>query len=486
MKVSNILTELEIFRFKFSYYQHQIASQMNQSDEILTKKVLQLRNLFPEIAVGNQLDCDKLRRLLGQYALCNGETNPFSWSGKYQAAEQAQTDTEKSFQLNPDESFNYQTTENLYIQGDNIDVLKAMLSSDSEIGNMAQTIKMIYIDPPYNTGKQFIYSDKFCTPAGKAESNDSTIAQSHASWLNMIYPRLILSQKLLVPAGAIFISIDDTEVMNLRKICDEIYGESNFVADFIWLTTQGAQGILRKQMVVENHEHILCYAKDAQQFVFRGKKRSTDTFANPDKDPRGLWKRQYLQRFGQGFQQRTITNPANGKQYTFETPYTEEKMNALIADNRIIFPRGKGYPARKEFFCEYSQHQQLTTYLGLYSTKANTEQLNKLFDGVRIFNSPKPTALIQFLIEAVTDTQDTVLDFFSGSATTAEAVLKLNAQDGGNRRFIMVQIPESCSPKTEAYKAGYTDICQIGKERIRRVIAQLETASNQPGFRVYQ
>ena len=227
-------------------------------------------------------------------------------------------------------------------------------------------------------------------------------------------------------------------------------------------------------MLVANHEHILCYAKDERQFTFRGIERSDETFSNPDNDPRGLWKRQYLQRFGRGFTQRTIVDPNTGRSYTFPTPYSEQKINELIADNRIIFPKRRGYPCRKEFYNEYPRRQQITTFLGLFSTKTNTQRINRLFDGVRIFNTPKPTELLECLIDATTDANDVILDFFSGSGTTGHAVINLNRRQQTKRQFILIQSSESCDENSDAYKAGYHTIFDIGLERIRRVNKQNE------------
>lgn len=289
----------------------------------------------------------------------------------------------------------------------------------------------------------------------------------------MIYPRLRIARTLLTEDGALCISIDNHELANLEKVCNEVLGEQNFVCRFGWETKKAAQGMATANMIVDNQESIYVYAKNIDKFCFRGLDRDDGNgFSNPDNDPRGLWKRQYLQRLGQGLPIRTIVDPSNGNVFSFETPYAQEKLNRWIEENRIIFPTDTSkYPARKEFLCEYENLQQLVTALGLYPTKATTEKLYNMFAGTKIFTNPKPDTLIHFIIQQCTYNSDDiniVLDFFSGSATTAHAVMQLNAEDGGNRRFIMVQLPEPCAEKTEAYKAGYQNICEIGKERIRR------------------
>jgi adenine-specific DNA-methyltransferase len=301
-------------------------------------------------------------------------------------------------------------------------------------------IDVIYIDPPYNTekskeegndykeeveAKKFIYRDKF----------------TRDGWLNMMNERLKLAKKLLSDKGVIFISIDDTEQAYLKVLCDEIFGESNFIVVFNWQTTDGAQGIPTKQLVSPNHEYVLCYTKDKNAgFKFAGLGRQQDSgFKNPDNDARGRWKRQYLQRFGLGFTEKTIIDPKTNISFTFETPYTQDNLNDMIKDNRIIFPKQKTqYPAFKEFLSEYENNRQITSSLGLYPTKSFTEEFNTIFNGKRVFNNPKPVPLIKFLIKQANNVNATILDFFAGSGTTGQAVMELNAEDEGNRKFVLV------------------------------------------------
>ena len=295
----------------------------------------------------------------------------------------------------------------------------------------------------------------------------------------------MLARNLLTDDGVILISINEYETSNLSKICEEAFGRENFVCRFGWETKKAAQGMTTANMVVDNQESIYVYAKQIGMFKFRGLDRDeTNGFSNPDKDPRGLWKRQYLQRLGQGLPVRTIVDPDTGNEFSFETPYAQDKLNRWIEEKRIIFPSDPTkYPARKEFLSEYENRQQLVTSIGLFATKSTTEKLYNIFDGIKIFSNPKPDTLMYFIIQQCAKSPDSiVLDFFSGSATTAHAVMQLNAEDGGHRKFIMVQLPEPCDEKSEAYKAGYKNICEIGKERIRRAGEKIKESLREYGY----
>ncbi|MBR4984265.1 MAG: site-specific DNA-methyltransferase [Proteobacteria bacterium] len=401
------------------------------------------------------------------------ERYAFEWLGR-QRAEQASLEPSACV-LKPcrELSRNWETTEHIYINGDNLDALKLLKAQ------YCGCVRMIYIDPPYNSGADRMYNDRFRDPVvdqkrrgrnGSDANRKDIEGRNHSRWLSMMYARLRVARDLLAEDGAIFISIDDHEHANLRRLCDEIFGSENYICCFVWDTKKAGQGMATAHMVVNNHEYIYVYAKNGSHFSFKGVPRDPKNgFSNPDNDPRGPWKRQYLQRFGLGLPERTVTDPKTGIAYTFETPYTQEKLDFWVREARIIFPRSKyKYPVKKEFLNEYEHPQQLTTDLGLFSTKSATEKLYDLFGGVKIFANAKPVELIRFLVSQATraDRQDIVLDFFSGSATTAHAVMQLNAEDSGNRRFIMVQMPESCSPKSEAFRAGCRDIFEIGRKRI--------------------
>ena len=486
-----------------------------ESADMIGKNVEKIAELFPECVteaadqdgkIRRLVDFEKLREILSGDVAEEPERYDFTWVGKSAALAEAHAPIRKTLRPCPKESRDWDTTQNLYIEGDNLDVLK--LLQESYLGQ----IKMIYIDPPYNTGSDaFIYSDSYKMESKEYESqislfdeeknklfkeNNESNPRFHSDWCSMIYSRLVLARNLLRKDGAIFISIDDNELVNLRRICDEVFGEKNFISVLNWNTKKAAQGMTTAHMIVDNHEYVLVYAKESSNFKFYGLDRDeTNGFSNPDNDPRGLWKRQYLQRLGQGLPTRTIVDPATGNRFSFETPYTQEKLDQWIVEGRIIFPRDPSkYPARKEFLTEYENRQQLVTSLGLYATKSTTEKLYGLFNNIKIFTNPKPDNLIKFLVEQGAKLEGIVLDFFSGSATTAQAVMELNNQNQNNGddslQYILVQLPERCNEKSEAYRAGYKTISDIGKERIRLVGDQLVkntgllASSLDVGFRV--
>jgi site-specific DNA-methyltransferase (adenine-specific) len=388
-----------------------------------------------------------------------------------------------------------QNSENIFITGDNLDALKHLENAYSG------KVDVIYIDPPYNTGNDgFVYADNFKFSDEELKEKlgltDTEISRvralngksSHSAWLTFMLPRLMIAKRLLSDTGVIFISIDDNEQASLKNIMDEIFGERSFICLFNWQTKKAAQGMTTENMVVPNTEYILCYAKNRNLFRFKGIKRTGNNgFSNPDNDPRGLWKRQQLQRFGQGLSVKKIINPDTGDVFEFETPYTEEKINKWISENRIIFPEDIGkFPVRKEFLNEYENDQQLITALGLFATKATTQKLYGLFDNAKIFTNPKPDSLIKFLAGALYNKPEgnLILDFFAGSATTADAVMQLNKEDGGNRKYILVQLPEKVSKNSEAEKAGYKTIDQISRERIIRAAAKIGDNSGFKHFRL--
>ncbi|MFZ1934467.1 MAG: site-specific DNA-methyltransferase [Thermoguttaceae bacterium] len=486
-----------------------------RSHDIAEDKRLDILRLLPEIRTeGGKIDFERLKLALGEAADVGRERYGMNWPGKAECFKTIQAPSLGTLRPRPEESVNFDTTENLIIEGDNLEVLK--LLQKSYLGK----VKMIYIDPPYNTGNDFIYPDDFSENlltylryTGQLDlegkrfgTNLDTDGRFHSKWLNMMYPRLYLARNLMRDDGVIFVSIDDKEVENLRAVMNEVFGEENFIAAFVWTTKKGAQGIPTSHLVVSNHEYIMAYAKNEQCFRFLGLDREEGDFANPDDDPRGLWKRQYLQRFGQGFKERTIVNPKNGMVFKFETPYTQDKMEEWIRDGRIIFPEdSKNYPARKEFLSEYENRKQLVTYLDLFPTKASTERLYALFDGSKIYPNPKPDKLIQFLVQVTSATTgDIILDFFAGSGTTAHAVLNQNVADGVRRKYILVQLPEptrtqnddSSWVETEASRRGLLTISAVTRDRVRRAgqaiakeadgkLALKETSQPDLGFRAF-
>ena len=456
--------------------------------DIVAANIRQLRQLFPEAFTEKKVDFKVLKEILGEYVDDSTERYNFTWNGKSKARMLAQTPSIGTLRPCKKESSDWDTTQNLFIEGDNLEVLKLLQKS------YHKKVKMIYIDPPYNTGKDFVYKDNFKDNVknykeitGQVDGdgrnysiNPETSGRYHTDWLNMMYPRLKLARNLLKDNGVIFISIDDKEISNLRKMCDEIFGEENFVCCFNWQTKKGAQGMQTNNMVVSNHEYILVYAREINAFSFLGENRTEQGFSNPDNDLRGPWKRQYLQRLGQGLPKRAIRNPENGMEWCFETPYTQENLDVWVAEKRIIFPETKDhYPARKEFLREYKTQKQLVTHLGLYATKSNTEKLHEIFDGYKIFPNPKPDELLESLTKVTSGKDDVILDFFAGSATTACVTMQLNVKDDGKRKFIMVQLPEKCDEKSEAFSAGYENIAKIGKKENRNYSGDL-------GFKVFK
>ena len=469
-----------------------------ESLNITEEKLARLRELLPEAFSEGKVDWEKLRIALGEEKEFSDERYHLNWAGKTDAFRSLQAPTTATLAPCPEESVDFDGSDNVFIEGENLEALKIL--QKSYFGK----VKMIYIDPPYNTGNDhFIYPDRFAeskdaylkrvgdrdeqgfvTRAGLFSKNNRENGHFHSNWLSMIYPRLFLARNLLREDGVIFVSIDDNEAHNLRMVMNEIFGEENFINQFIWTSKKGAQGMQTKYAVVSNHEYILVYSKHCDHFNYLGIERSKDSFSNPDQDDRGIWKRQYLQRLGQNLPKRTVTDPNTGKEYSFETPYTQQKLDTWVVEDRIIFPANeKGYPARKEFYNEYKNKQQLITSLGLFPTKASTERLYALFNKEKIFTNPKPEELLSFLVKSTTTANDIILDFFAGSCTIAHAVMQLNASDRGNRRFICVQMPEPCDKKSGAFKAGYKTIADIGKERIRRVIKNDDL---DVGFKVFK
>lgn len=468
-----------------------------ESPDMTAQNIDRIAALFPNCVteasdghggIKRAVNFELLKQMLSPDVVDGDEAYEFTWVGKKAAIVEANKPIRKTLRPCVAESKDWDTTENLYIEGNNLEVLK--LLQESYLGK----VKMIYIDPPYNTGNDFIYADDFMRSQEEENEqmgmydedenrlfkNTDTNGRFHSDWCSMIYSRLMLARNLLTDDGVILISINEYETSNLSKICEEAFGRENFVCRFGWETKKAAQGMTTANMVVDNQESIYVYAKQIGMFKFRGLDRDeTNGFSNPDKDPRGLWKRQYLQRLGQGLPVRTIVDPDTGNEFSFETPYAQDKLNRWIEEKRIIFPSDPTkYPARKEFLSEYENRQQLVTSLGLFATKSTTEKLYNIFDGIKIFSNPKPDTLMYFIIQQCAKSPDSiVLDFFSGSATTANAVMQLNAEDGGHRKFIMVQLPEPCDEASEAYKAGYKTICEIGKERIRRAGDKIKSES---------
>jgi adenine-specific DNA-methyltransferase len=472
-----------------------------KSMDLVKANIESLKQLFPEVVTEGKIDFEKLKLVLGEEIEKRNERYEFIWHGKTQAMKIAQTPSTGTLRQDKASSKNWEKTENLYIEGDNLEVLK--LLQKSYFGK----IKMIYIDPPYNTGKDFVYKDDFRDNIKNykelteqtMKANTETNGRYHTDWLNMMYPRLKLARNLLREDGAIFISIDDTEVPNLRKLCDEVFGENNFVTTFIW--QRAFAPVNMNKFASRNHDFILCYAKKIDSLLLYGLSRSEDAdgrYSNPDNDPRGPWMSDNL----------TVGPVVKEKVYEIITPsgrrvlppegrcwvLTKERFEEYRKDNRIWFGKdGNNVPRLKRFLSEVkSTITPLTvwTYQEVSHSQDAKKELKELFDDQSVMDYPKPVKLMRRILELSTRDNDIVLDFFSGSATTAHAVLQLNAEDGGNRKFIMVQLPELTDEKSEAYKAGYKNICEIGKERIRRagekIVQEKGKTDLDIGFKVFK
>lgn len=438
----------------------------------------------PELAI----DFEKLQAELSNDIIGEGEERyQFTWPDKRASNRLANTPTTMTLRPCRKESEDFDHTQNLYIEGDNLDVLKVL--RETYLGK----VKMIYIDPPYNTGNDFVYNDDFAQNREEFEEtsglfdeggnqtldpmqrNTESNGRFHTDWLNMMYPRLKVAKDLLTKDGVIFISIDDNELGNLRKCGDEIFGKSQFLACFVW--KRRSSSAMDKSKCSVDHEYILAYKMPGFK-NFRGIDKNYKGYANPDNDPRGPWTTGDLTVGMTGDmrpnQYYDLIDPKTGivykPNYNRVWSYIPESMDMLIKDNRIVFPNDPNKrPMKKRFASELdSDTNPQSTWLediGL-NTEA-TRQINEIFS-LSLFNYSKPLSLVKKLVQQTTTKEDYVLDFFSGSATTAHAVMQLNAEDRGNRKFIMVQLPEKTDEKSEAYKAGYKNICEIGKERIRR------------------
>lgn len=480
-----------------------------------------LRAVFPECFAEGKLDIDKLLSLCGEYIDNDFEKYKFEWKGKAECLKLAQKRSTGTLRPCPEESVNWDSTQNLYIEGDNLEVLKLLQTA------YYRKVKMIYIDPPYNTGNDFVYADDFAAPMARykevtqqtTKSNPETMGRFHTNWLNMMYPRLRLAANLLRDDGVIFISIDDNEATNLKRLCDETFGEENFAGQFPWRKRTAKSDV--PFGISQDYEWVLCYAKSNEYTACL--EGGTRKYFESDDLPGKPWRIHDLTKQTSASERPnsffTMIDPKTGKEYPANPnrtwAITEETFRKYLSENRIVFPDDYDFlniskPAFRYFkeddmkkagdrFGFIPVSTKLPDNIGM--TQDGTKEITDLFEN-KVFGFPKPIELIKYFIKATTSARpndnDIVLDFFSGSATTAHAVMQLNAEDGGNRRFILVQLPEICDENSEAFKAGYKNICEIGKERIRRAGMKLsETAEQmqigddekQPldiGFRVFK
>lgn len=488
------------------------------SMDIVQDNIEKLKQIFPEIFTEGKIDFQVLKQLLGEHIENDKERYSFTWKGKTQARQIAQDTSTGTLRPDKDNSKDWENTENIYIEGDNLEVLKLLQKS------YHGKIKMIYIDPPYNTGKDFVYKDNFKDnlknylditgqigeEGQKLTTNSDTNGRYHSDWLNMMYPRLKLARNLLTDDGVIFISIDDNEQENLKKICDEIFGEENFQGMVVRNTGTPTGGGNRS--IVNEIDLILIYSK-TKNCVINGVPLTEDEKKIYDREDKfGRYLVRSLRRTG-GEDRRedrpTMFYPIvapNGEEiypigptgYESRWICGKEKYEELKKENLIEFQyneKENKWQVMQKFYLEGRLKQPSNLWKNIEGNKKGTREIRELFDGNKIFDFPKPVQLILYALQLITSSSDIILDFFSGSATTAHAVMQLNAEGGGNRKYIMVQLPEVCDEKSEAYKAGYKNICEIGKERIRRAGEKIKSDETLPaenrekldiGFKVFK
>lgn len=471
-----------------------------QENENIKPNSLEMRKLketFPQYFNNkSEFEIDKFKDFLKQEEVeISKEGYELKFLGKSYAKYLSSLETETY--ISPDIKHNSKEenkdSENLYIVGDNIDALKHLLSSS--VGK----IKCIYIDPPYNTGSDgFVYPDNFQFKAeelvekiGITEEEAGRILDlagksTHSAWLTFMYPRLSIARELLSEDGAILISIDNNEQSNLRILCDEIFGEENFVETIIWDKKAAAKGVPPQNMIVNVHEYILVYQKSAK-FKFSGELRTEeDGFKNPDNDPRGPWRESNIKSTTKSIDDAfTITNPDTGKEYTNTWAFSKESLQQMITEGRILWK--ETLPKQKEYLYEMTNESKaIKSNWGIFDPQSTTVHLKKLVPEVQ-FDNPKPLGLLEYLVTVTMEDNDTILDFFSGSSTTAEAIMNVNAKDSGSRNYIMVQIPEKISENKKGQDKSVSTISQYGITRIKRSSALIKDINPNIdlGFKLY-
>jgi adenine-specific DNA-methyltransferase len=488
------------------------GDQLSMSEDLLTTNISKLKELFPELVTEGKIDFEAFRSIFGDEVEEGEEHYRFTWAGKANARREAQKPSTGTLRPAPEESVDWDNTQNLYIEGDNLEVLKLLQKG------YAGKVKMIYIDPPYNTGKDFVYKDNYKDnlrnyqeitgqlneEGNKTSTNSDSDGRFHSNWLNMMYPRLRLARNLLQNDGAVFMSIDDNEVENLKKIGNEIFGEDNFVADIIWHKKYGAANDAKYFSDV--HDHILVFAKVKTIWkpnMFERPEELNAKYKNKDNDPRGRWIATNL----------SVKTYSKSNDYVIEGPtglkfspppsrawvVSESKYAELLADNRITFGKeGTSRPYSKTFLSEV-QNGIVPTTIWSYNDAGHNigakSEIRDLFSETTVpFDTPKPTKLLKRIINVGESEHksDIVLDFFSGSGTTADAVYQFNIENGKKHQFIQVQLPEKTEEKSQAYVAGYKTIAEIGKERIRRAAKKIAEENPEKvknldlGFKVFK
>ena len=475
-----------------------VAGNIERIGALFPSAITEMRGEDGQIKKG--INFEVLKQLLSRDVVDGDECYEFTWVGKKAAMAEAARPITKTLRPVKEDSRDWDTTQNLYIEGDNLEVLKIL--QESYLGK----VKMIYIDPPYNTGHDFIYRDKFQRSQQEENErmgmydeeenqmfeNTESNGRFHSDWCSMLYSRLIIAKNYLSDDGAIFVSIDENELSNLINMMNEIFGRENFIDAIVWDKKASAKGVPPRNMMVNVHEYIVAYQRNGN-FKFVGEKRSAeaDGFKNPDNDPRGPWRESNIKSTTKAPEEAfTIVDPNTGKEYTNTWAFSKESLERMIREGRILWK--DSLPKQKEYMLEMSnENKAIKSDWGVFDAQSTTVFLKNLIPEVH-FDNPKPINLMKYLISVTSSPDCIILDFFSGSATTAHAAMQLNAEDGGHRKFILVQLPESCDEKSDAYKAGYKTICEIGKERIRRVGNKIKEANPlgtqnlDTGFRVFR
>ena len=481
----------------------------SSSKDLVQENIDQLKKLFPEIVTEGKIDFKSLQQVLGEEIEDEEEFYRFTWAGKSKARREAHKPSTGTLRPCKKESLDWDTTQNLYIEGDNLEVLKLLQKS------YAGKIKMIYIDPPYNTGKDFVYKDNYKdnlknyqevtgqidSDGNKLSTNSDSDGRFHSNWLNMMYPRLRLARNLLTEDGMIFISIDDHEIENLKKLCDDILGENNFIGTVIW--QRAFSPVNMNKYFSPNHDFIVCFSKSLDKVTRFGlprSKESNDRYDNPDNDDRGIWTSGDF----------SVGPRIDSKVYEIELPsgrkvlppsgrcwrVSYDRFKELENDNRVWFGSdGDGVPRLKRFLSEVQDKRVPLTiweHKEVGHSQGAKQALNNLFDGVSVMDYPKSVELLKRVYNLNMEKDGIYLDFFSGSATSVQSLIELNLSDNGKRKFIQVQLPEKINEKDEPYKLGMKTICDIGKERIRRVVKIIkdkepEKSKNMDlGFKVFK
>lgn len=468
----------------------------------IAENIGKLAELFPEVVTEiegddgefkSAVDFDALRNLLGDVAEGQRERYQFTWPGKREAKAEARRPIYKTMIPEPGESKDWDTTENLYIKGDNLDALKILKET------YAGKVKLIYIDPPYNTGHDFVYDDDFAKTRGEYDTesgeydeeggrlvaNTESNGQFHSDWCTMMYPRLLLARDLLSADGALFISIDDTELKNLRALCDELFGSSSFVADVIWKHTQQSKN--DEPHFSRQYNHTLCYAKDKsslEPFYFKRTKEDNKNYSNPDNDPRGAWRsgdvrspnyRQTL-RFNIVAPDGTvIAPPENGWRWS------ETSIQQKISNGEIVFKPDNSGIIRKIYLTNQKGRTPENLWEGerFGTSRSAAAEIKRLFEGRQVFDTPKPKELVIRMMELLDMKDGLVLDFFGGSSSTAHAVMEYNKRNGAAVHWILVQIAEECNKKSDARKCGFRNVTEIGEARIKAASAEYEKETQQ-------